>query len=96
MKYYLAIGILCVLPVTADAQRRPDTTTMMCSSARNLVARAGAIVLGTGGPTYDRFVLHGGFCTISEQTEPAFVPSADTPACYVGDRCIERRNDNVR
>ncbi len=85
--------VLAGLP--ALAQGRPNTTAMTCAEARALVSRAGAVVLGTGGPTYDRYVLHRGFCTPSEQTEPAFVPTRDNPACYAGDRCIERLNERM-
>ena len=96
MKYLLAAVLLAALSAPAQAQRRPDTTAMSCAAAQALVARSGAIVLGTGGSTYDRFVRHRGFCTPSESTEPAFVRSADSPACFVGDRCIEKRNDPER
>jgi hypothetical protein len=81
------------LSYTAHAQRRPDTTTMTCAAARGLVQSLGAVVMGTGGQTYDRLVRHRGFCTPSEITEVVFAPTKDNPACYVGDRCVERLND---
>jgi hypothetical protein len=77
----------------ADAQRRPDTTGMTCAAARALVQSSGAIVIGTGGHTFDRLVRHRGFCTPSETTEVVFAPTRDNPACYVGDRCVERLNE---
>lgn len=93
MKFRLAIAFIFALPAVAVAQRRPDSTRMSCVAAQSIVERSGAIVLGTGGPTYDRFVVHRGFCTPSEDIEPAFVPSGDNPACFVGYRCVERRQD---
>ena len=77
----------------AQAQRRPETTAMTCAAARALVQSSGAIVIGTGGQTYDRLVRHRGFCTSTERTEVVFAPTRDNPACYVGDRCVERVNE---
>ena len=62
-----------------------------CAQAAGLVAARGAIVLGTGGLTYDRFVSDASHCAIKETTEPAWVPAADTPQCFVGYRCKGRR-----
>jgi hypothetical protein len=73
----------------AVAQQRPSTLEMTCAQARGLVASRGAVVLGTGGYTYDRFVAHRGFCMITETTEAAWVPSRDIPQCFVGYRCKE-------
>jgi len=71
------------------AQPRPSTVAMRCAQAAGLVAARGAIVLGTGGFTYDRFVVDQSFCEITQTTEPAWVPAADTPQCFVGYRCKE-------
>jgi hypothetical protein len=75
---------------TAFAQPRPSTLAMSCGQAAGLVASRGAIVLGTGGYTYDRFVSDGRFCLNTEITEPVWVPAGDTPQCFVGYRCQER------
>ena len=74
---------------SAAAQFRPSTVNMTCAAARSLVAAHGGIVLGTGGNTYDRFVAHRGFCLIRESTRVAWVPTRDTPQCFVGYTCIE-------
>lgn len=71
----------------AYAQGRPSTVNRPCAASQALVVSRGAIVLGTGGYTYDRFVADGRFCEITEYTEPAYVPSLDTPQCFVGYRC---------
>jgi hypothetical protein len=56
-------------------------------ASRQSVMANGAIVLGTGGQTYDRFVRDRSFCQYDETAEPAFVPSRDNRACFVGYRC---------
>lgn len=71
----------------AAAQTRPSTVSRPCAASQRDVQVNGAIVLGTGGYTYDRFVRDRSFCLVNEGTDPAFVPSADTQACFVGYRC---------
>ena len=82
----VAIGLVA-LPGMALA--RPDTTRMTCSQARALVVSSGAVVLGTGGPTYDRFVSDRRFCEATEVTRTTFAATRDAPRCLVGYRCIE-------
>jgi hypothetical protein len=87
----LAASVVVWSVVTsAIAQPRHSTVAMSCSQAARLVASTGAIVLGTGGHTYDRFVSDGRFCLRSEATEAAWVPAGNTPQCFVGYRCKER------
>jgi hypothetical protein len=76
-----------------QAQTRPSTPNLPCHRSRELVAAYGAIVLGTGGYTYDRFVRDRSFCEFNEFVRPAFVPSLDTPQCFVGYRCIPGPRD---
>lgn len=80
---------LVVLGLTgaAQAQGRPQSPTLSCAANRQSVLANGAIVLGTGGYTYDRFVAHRGFCQFDEFADPAWVPARDTPQCFVGYRC---------
>jgi hypothetical protein len=89
MRTLVALG-LCVAATAAVAQSRPSTLSLPCARAAGLVQTQGAIVLGTGGYTYDRFVSGANFCLVGEFTEPAWVPSADTPQCFVGYRCRQR------
>ena len=87
----LFFGFAVALIVTsAVAQPRPSSVQMSCGQAAGLVASRGAIVLGTGGYTYDRFVADQRFCLRTETTLPAWVPTRDTPQCFVGYRCKER------
>jgi hypothetical protein len=87
-KSLLAVAAF-LLATAAAAQPRPSSVAMTCGQAAALVASRGAIVLGTGGYTYDRFVHHRGFCLITETTKPAWVPTRDTPQCFVGYTCVE-------
>lgn len=82
----LALALLLAADLAA-AQSRPSAPTRPCSANRQSVVAGGAIVLGTGGYTYDRFVRDRSFCQHDEYTEPAWVPSRDTPSCFVGYRC---------
>lgn len=87
MRHLILIGLL-IAAGPAEAQRA-DTTTLTCAQARGTVARAGGIVLGTGGPTYDRFVRDRSFCEATEVTKSASAPTRDDPSCFVGYTCIE-------
>lgn len=84
---------LCVALLIAGSgpalAQRPSTTNLTCAQARALVTRQGAAVLGTGGPTYDRFVRDRSFCEATEIGRRAFVPTRDTPGCFVGFTCYE-------
>lgn len=72
---------------TADAQTRPSTVSRPCAASQRDVQANGAIVLGTGGYTFDRFVRDRSFCQIDEGLDPAFVPSRDNQSCFIGYRC---------
>ena len=88
----LALALIGFIWVTnATAQSLGSTLAMSCGQAAGLVASRGAVVLGTGGHTYDRFVNDQRFCLRTEMTEPVWVPAQDTPQCLVGYRCTDRR-----
>lgn len=74
----------------ALAQPRPLTPALSCAQARQIIATEGSAVLSTGPFTYDRYVLHGGFCSYMQTTRPALVPTLDTPKCFIGYLCVER------
>ncbi len=65
----------------ALAQNRPSTLTMTCGQNRQLVLAQGAIVLSTGGMTYDRFVADSRNCLPGQSTKRTMVPARDTPYC---------------
>ena len=72
---------------SVQAQSRPSTPSMTCNQARQIVMARGAVVLGTGTYTYDRYVVDRRFCEINETIEPGLVPTRDTPQCPVGYLC---------
>jgi hypothetical protein len=88
----LALG-LAALSTAALAQPRPSTTQMSCSQARAFLQSQGAAVIGTGGFTFDRFVVSRTFCEPSETTRAALVPTLDTHACMIGYTCLEPSRD---
>jgi hypothetical protein len=60
---------------------------MTCKEASGLVAAQGAVVLGTGGQTFDRFVRDRNLCFGNRYVQPAWVPTRDNRQCFVGYRC---------
>jgi hypothetical protein len=91
-KVAIALAISLVT-ASAQAQTRPSTVNMSCGASRQLVFARGAIVLGTGGFTYDRFVRDQTFCDVTEYAQAAYVPSIETPVCFVGYRCKQGPRD---
>lgn len=62
---------------------------MTCAQTMGLIRAQGAIVLGTGGQTFDRFVRDRSFCAVTEIARRAFRPTLDDPACLIGYTCYE-------
>jgi hypothetical protein len=85
----LAVTFLAYGQVTM-AQSLRQAASLRCRDAAALVASSGAVVLGTGGHTYERFVAGPGCGRASE--EPAWVAASDTPQCLIGYRCVNRSN----
>lgn len=86
-----ALLILFALPANA----RPDTRTMTCAQAQDLVQRSGAIVLSTGQHTYSRFVADRRYCGHYEILRPSYAPTRDTAQCpvaYYCERVVRPRN----
>jgi TRAP-type uncharacterized transport system substrate-binding protein len=86
-----AIALIAVAACAcgAQAQTRLSTTSMTCSAAASFVASKGAVVIGTGGDTYERVVIGQGFCNRGEDTKPLFAPTRDNGACFIGYYCFE-------
>ena len=93
-KRLLALSAALLAASPALAQGRPSTVAMSCAQASRLVASQGAIVLGTGGQTYDRFVRDRSFCEPTEIARRAFRPTRDTAACLIGYTCYEPSRDD--
>lgn len=79
--------VLAATPV--EAQTRPSSTAMTCQQTTRLIQARGALVLGTGGMTYDRFVRDRSFCEPTEIAKRAFRPTRDNPNCLIGYTCYE-------
>jgi hypothetical protein len=93
---FSALILLCLAPGSALAQSRPQSVAMTCRAAAALVFQRGAIVLGTGGYTYDRYVRDRSFCEITEATKAAFAPMLDNPQCFVGYTCFKPSGERDR
>ena len=85
----LAFALALSLPAATALAQRPQSPAMTCRQAAGLVFARGAVVLGTGGHTYDRYVRDRGFCEVTESTKPGYAPTLDNPQCPVGYRCFE-------
>ncbi len=79
-----------MLPTTSFSQGRVSMETMTCRAAEGLVTSRGAVVLGTGPYTYDRFVRDGSYCDIRQTTRPAYERTADSAQCFIGYQCRAR------
>ncbi|WP_029350606.1 hypothetical protein [Bosea sp. 117] len=82
---------LALMASAASAQPMPNSLSMSCAGARDLVSRSGAIVIGTGPHLFDRYVTNTSYCSITQVTEPAWVATADDPQCLIGKLCKDRR-----
>jgi hypothetical protein len=85
----IVLTLALSMPSVAIAQSRLSTTSMSCASANALVISRHAIVLSTGGQTYDRFVSDQSQCFVGQTTLPGFAPAADNAQCLIGWRCID-------
>lgn len=85
-----AVAAALLLPLPASAQAMPNSLTMSCAQAQALVAREGAVVIGTGPNLFDRYVTDAGYCQ-SKRSRPAWIATRDNPQCLVGQECRERR-----
>ena len=83
------VAALLLTAAPAAAQTRPSSTTMTCQQTVRLIQASGAIVLGTGGMTYDRFVRDRSFCEPTEVAKRACRPTRDNPRCLIGYTCYE-------
>ena len=84
------VAPLLLMATDAWSQSRPLTTNLSCARAAGIVSAQGAAVLSTGTYTYDRYVSGSNFCGLGETIEPAWVPTADNPQCFVGYQCKTR------
>ena len=88
MKRSMLAATLLVFAQMTLAEPLRQTTSLRCAEASALVASSGAVVLGTGPHTYERFVAGRGCGRASE--EPAWVAASDTSQCFIGYRCRDK------
>ncbi len=93
MRKSIPLVLAALVAGTSIAEARPSTLSMTCAEAAATVASYGAVVLSTGPHTYDRFVVHNGFCLPGEITRSAYAPTLDTSACPLGYTCEQRYRD---
>jgi hypothetical protein len=84
-----ALALALLASGAAAAQTRLSSVAMTCGQTARLILDRGAVVLGTGGQTFDRYVRDRGFCEITEIAIRSFVPTRDNPGCFIGYRCRE-------
>jgi hypothetical protein len=62
---------------TGVVAQEASSTDMTCRQAQDFVVSRGAVTIGTGGRTYDRFVADRRHCEPTEEVRTAFVPTRD-------------------
>jgi hypothetical protein len=82
-----ALAVAAAFSVTANAQSRPDARTMSCHEVQSMIGHHGAVVLTTGRYTYDRYVVHRGYC--SHPYEPRAVSISTRDGQCTVYRCAE-------
>ena len=94
-----AIAVALVATGGAHAIERYNSRTLTCGQAHAIVAEQGAVIFRYPSPRkpdltlYDRFVRHGGFCSLGEVAAPQAIPTKDTASCAVL-RCLSRPDDD--
>ena len=90
MRLVLAFFVITSLSTEVMAQL---TQNMACAQARGVVVSQGSAVLHTSSAAYDRYVRDGSFCPLGKVPLPAWVRTADTAQCFVGNLCRDMEND---
>jgi hypothetical protein len=90
MRLVLAFFAIASLSTAVMAQ---STQSMACTQARGVVVSQGSAVLHTSSAAYDRYVRDGSFCPLGKVPLPAWVRTADTAQCFVGNLCRDMEND---
>ncbi|OYX72367.1 MAG: hypothetical protein B7Y95_10805 [Rhizobiales bacterium 32-66-11] len=82
------LALLLVVPVTR-AQASAFTPEAHCADVASLVSRAGGAILETAPETFHRVVKDNSFCDPDGVARPAYAPTQDNPACFVGYKCSD-------
>jgi hypothetical protein len=89
------LAVALSLAASAALAERPSSLDMTCGEARDLVHASGAIVLGTGGRTYERFVAHPGYCLQGEEVHGGWTRTSDEARCPIGLICKPGRTSSA-
>jgi len=89
-KVLFSLSVALTVIAMGTAQARTSSLALSCSSARDLVQRSGAVLFDTGPHTFERIVSSARFCEYDEILEERWIPTADTPHCVAGYKCIPR------
>lgn len=84
----LGLFLLLAVPVTR-AQASAFTPEAHCADVASLVSRAGGAILETAPETFHRVVRDNSFCDPDGVARPAYAPTQDNPACFVGYKCSD-------
>jgi len=90
-----ALFVALALAGSATVATAATTPSLTCQEVQAVIAQHGGIVLYTGEQTYDRYVVHRGFCLSNQIAKPTYVPARDTRYCPV-QTCIDPEYDNNR
>ena len=89
----VAIALALSAPTGAYAQGRIDTRAFTCTALKSLVAQSRNVELASSSLVYELVHQDSGACRQDETGAPAYEPTIDVPACFVGWRCKQRNND---
>lgn len=89
----VAIALVLGAATGAYAQGRVDTRAFTCAALKSLVAQSRNIELASSDLVYELVHQDSGACRQDETGAPAYEPTIDVPACFVGWRCKQRNND---
>lgn len=89
---YLSSAFVASLLISAtviQAQARPDTRYLACSTVVSIIQSNGAAVLNTSAYKYKKYVKNHAYCNLNEATKRAYVPTSDNRRCFIGFYCYD-------
>jgi hypothetical protein len=88
MKYFLCISLFLLSTNTSAATRRLTySPNFSCQEIQKLVRDESAVIIYQNPELYDRLVVNGSYCLLSQRTKPGYVKSRDTDSCLAGYVC---------
>lgn len=64
-----------------------------CPGLQAMMQRQGVVLIPTGGGNAQRYVRDQAYCDSGQDANPAWVPTADNPQCFIGYTCAEPNDD---